>query len=169
MICPKPQPPPPIICVNDRVLLEYAILDESVGFREGHHILWVGTKEVGRVPCLAISQDKESPQVTFYCCDIEWNPVAIAAMNSVEEAKNKAERIYPGSSTRWIQAHFTDADVLRYLDEAFADLRCSFCGRGGVDKPAIAIFEGSGSVRICGECVGQFYRELNAPNSNKDS
>ena len=28
----RPSTPPPIICINDRVLLHYAILNDSVGF-----------------------------------------------------------------------------------------------------------------------------------------
>lgn len=158
--------PPPVICINDRMLLEYALLDDSVGLREGHHTLFVGDKEVGRVPCLAISQDKESHGVTFYCCDEEWQPIAIAAMGSVEHAKRTAERIYPGSSTRWIHARFTADDVARYLEEAFADSRCSFCGRRA-DETIAATFEGSGNTRICGECIARFYRELSEPSTNE--
>jgi|SRR5690348_15291551 len=154
--------PPPVICVNDRVLLEYAVLDASVGFSEGHGLLFVGRKEIGRVPYLAISQNKESASVTFYCCDEEWNPVVIAAMGCVEEAKRKAERIYPGSSARWIHAHFTEEDVSRYLDEAFGGLRCSFCGRRP-DETTAAMFHGNGSVRVCGDCIARFSRELEAP------
>lgn len=158
--------PPPVICINDRMLLEYALLDDSVGLREGHHTLFVGDKEVGRVACLAISQDKESHGVTFYCCDEEWQPIAIAAMGSVEHAKRTAERIYPGSSTRWIHARFTADDVARYLEEAFADSRCSFCGRRA-DETIAATFEGSGNARICGECIARFYRELSEPSTNE--
>ena len=86
----SPQPTS-VICVNDRVLLEYSRLDDSVGFREGHHLLSVGDKAVGRVPCLAICKDKESTQVNFHGCDSGWT-VALAGMSSVEggEAKSGA-------------------------------------------------------------------------------
>ena len=57
--------PPPVICVNDRVLLQYALLDDSVGFRQVHGLLFIEGKEIGRVPCLAICQDKDSEQVTL--------------------------------------------------------------------------------------------------------
>jgi hypothetical protein len=98
----SPQTPPAVICANDRAVLEYALLDHSVGFREGHGLLFVGGKEIGRLPCLAICQDRNSGQVTLYFCDSGWNPIGIAVLDSVSQAKKKAERIYPGSSARWI-------------------------------------------------------------------
>jgi ClpX C4-type zinc finger len=150
-----PSGPPPAICVNDRVLVHYAVLTESVGFNAGHGLLSVGAKEIGRVPCLAICKDKESPQVTLYCCDSDWAPIGIAACETVDAAKKKAERIYPGSSPCWVEAEFTDADAKRYLDEQFSDLRCSFCGKGPHETDS-AFFEGNGKVRICADCVRQF-------------
>jgi hypothetical protein len=112
--------PPPIICVNDRVFLHYAVLDESVGFKAGHGLFFVGGKEIGPVPCLAICQDKDSPRFTLYYCDSDWGLVGVAAdYESVDAAKRRAERIYPGSSARWVEAHFTEQDVTRYLDESF--------------------------------------------------
>ena len=111
----KPSAPPPIICVNDRVLLHYAVLTASVGFNAGHGLLFVGKKEIGRVPCLAISQDRESSQVTLYYCDSDWTPIGIAGHESVEAAKRRAERIYPGSSSCWVKADFSEEDVNRHL------------------------------------------------------
>jgi hypothetical protein len=49
--------------------------------------------------------------------DSDWSPIGIAGSDSVEAAKRRAERIYPGSSTCWVEAHFTDEDVKRYLEE----------------------------------------------------
>lgn len=154
----KPSSLPPIICVNDRVLLAYAILDDSVGFNQGHGLLFVEGKEIGRVPCLAVSQDKNSDKVMLYFCKRDWSLLGIAAQDSVTEAKKKAERIYPGAARCWVDAHFTDDDVARYLDEAFAEMRCSFCGKHP-GKTMAATFQ-SGSARICGSCVAEFYRQL---------
>jgi len=109
-------PPPPFICMNDRVLLYYAVLDESVGYRAGHRLFFVDGKEIGRVPCLAICQERESNKFTLYYCGGDWGLVGVAAgYESVEAAKARAECIYPGSSTRWIEAQFTDEDVSRHL------------------------------------------------------
>ena len=41
--------PPPIICVNDRVLLHYAVLNDTVGYNAGHGLMFVGEKEIGKV------------------------------------------------------------------------------------------------------------------------
>lgn len=147
-----PSAPPPIICVNDRLLLHYAILTDSVGFAAGHGLLSVGQNEIGRVPCLAICGDKESPGLTLYFCDSHWSPIGIAACDSVAAAKRKAERIYPGSFTCWIEAHFSEGDANHFLDEIRAAQRCSFCGKLP-DETLSTFFEGKGSARICDDCV----------------
>jgi hypothetical protein len=109
-------PPPPFICMNDRVLLHYAVLDESVGYCAGHRLFFVDGEEIGKVPCLAICQEKESNMFTLYYCGSDWGLVGVATgYESVEAAKARAERIYPGSSTCWIEAQFTDEDVSRHL------------------------------------------------------
>jgi hypothetical protein len=151
--------PPPVICVNDRVLLHYAVLNDSVGFNSGHGLMFVGGKEIGRVPCLAICQDRDSPQFTLYFCDSDWNPIGIASYDTVAAAKQRAERIYPGSSAYWIEAQFTESDANRYLDERFSDMRCSFCGKRP-DETLSATFVGEGNARICSDCVRKFYSDL---------
>jgi hypothetical protein len=113
--------PPPIICVNDRILLHYAILDDSVGFNLGHGLMFVGYKEIGKVPCLAICQDKDSLQLTLYYCDSDWSPIGIAGYDTVAAGKHRAERIYPGSSACWVEANFNDEDAIRHLSELFGD------------------------------------------------
>src|SRR5260370_6131018 len=92
----QPSPPPPIIMVNDRVLLHYAFLSDSVGFNSGHRLMFVDVKEIGRVPRLAICQDRDSPQFMLYYCDSDWRPIGIASYDSVDAAMGRAERIYPG-------------------------------------------------------------------------
>jgi hypothetical protein len=156
--------PPPIICVNDRVLLHYAVLDESVGYTAGHGLFFVGGKEIGRVPCLAICQNRDSSRFTLYYCDSDWGLVGVGTdYESVVAAKRRAERIYPGSSARWIEANFTEEDVARYLDEAWSGEQCSFCGK----KPyeTVARFFGTNeNARICADCIVQFNSELNNPS-----
>jgi len=156
----KSSTPPPIITVNDRVLLQYAILSGSVGFNAGHGLMFVGEKEIGKVPCLAICQDKHSQQIMLYYCGIDWSLIGIASYDSIAAAKKRAERIYPGSSDCWIEAKFTEEDANRYLDEKFSAMRCSFCGKRP-DETLSATFEGDGNARICGDCVLEFYGDLN--------
>lgn len=118
----SPNIPPPIICLNDRLLLHYAVLDESVGYTVGHGLFFAGGKEIGRVPCLAICQEKESGRFTLYYCDSDWSLLGVATnYESVDAAKRQAERIFPRLSARWIEANFTDQDASRYLDESQSD------------------------------------------------
>ena len=97
--------PPRTITLNDSALLCYALLDESVGYTVGHGLFFVDGKEIGKVPSLAICKDKGSGLFTLYYCDKDWNLLGVAAnYQSVDAATNRAERIYPGSSTRWVDA-----------------------------------------------------------------
>lgn len=65
---------------------------------------FVDGEEIGRVPCLAICQDKDSRLFTLYYYDRDWNLLGVATdYQSVHAAKHRAERIYPGSSERWIE------------------------------------------------------------------
>jgi hypothetical protein len=108
--------PSPVISDNDRVLLCYAWLDDSVGYAEGHGLFFVGGKEIGRVPCLAVCEDKHSGKPTLYYCDENWKVLGVAAnYESVEAAKRRAELIYPGVTKRWVSSDFTDADTQRYF------------------------------------------------------
>lgn len=102
----QPSAPPPIICVNDRILLEYAILTDRVGYNPDHRRIFMGDKPLWRLPCVAISQDKESSQIMLYCCESDWSPVGIAGCKSVADAKRLAEKMYPGVSACWVEAGF---------------------------------------------------------------
>ena len=138
--------PPPAVC-SERVL-HYAVLDETVGFNSGHRLVFIDGKELGKVPCLAICQKKKASKFLIYYCDNDWEPVGASEYDTVEAAKGRAERIYPGSSAKWIEAHFTEEDVRRYLDEIWTDLRCSFCGKRP-DQDIESIIEAKdGNARI---------------------
>jgi hypothetical protein len=154
-----PSTPPPIICVNDRVLLHYAVLNDSVGYNFGHGLMFVGEEEIGKVPCLAICQDRNTPQFTLYYCDSDWSPIGMASYDTVAAAKRRAELIYPGSTACWVEGQFTEEDASRYLDERFASSRCSFCGRMPYETLS-ETFEGDGDARICGDCVREFHDDL---------
>ena len=159
--------PPPVIMVNDRLVLHYAILNDSVGFNSGHRLTFRDGVEIGRVPCLAVCADKDSPEFMLYYCDSNWKPLGIASYDSIDAAKRRAERIYPGSNACWTQAQFTEADAERFLEEQLSEQRCSFCGKRP-DQTMAAIFEGEGNVRICGDCVREFSKDLDERRPHKD-
>ena len=95
-------PPPPVLsCAR---LLEYAVRDDSVGYA-GRTFLFVGGKEVGRVPCLALCEDKSvsAVAVLLFLYDEESSDLGCSGFGSVTEARDWAERTYPGISSRRVQ------------------------------------------------------------------
>ena len=81
--------PPPVLA-SARVL-EYAILDGSVGF-SGKSRVFVESRELGRVPRLAIGQVLEAGEVLLLYCDEEWSVLTAAGYSSPAHAKARAER-----------------------------------------------------------------------------
>jgi ribosomal protein L37AE/L43A len=151
-------PPPAVVC--DRVL-HYAVFNNSVGYSEERDTLFVGTKKLGRVPCLAICQDRSSSGVLLNRCNSDWEPLGVSAHDDVAAAKQRAEHTYPGSSAFWKQSVVTEEEAVRYLDERFDFQKCSFCGKKPyeVDK---MISSGSGAW-ICDKCVIEFYSDVKKP------
>jgi hypothetical protein len=93
---------PPQLLDSARVL-HYANVDKGVGFA-GRTLLFVDGKELGRVPNLAICADDSSGGVLLFHCSGAWKVFECSAHESVGAAKEKAERIYPGLSSRWVEA-----------------------------------------------------------------
>jgi hypothetical protein len=158
-----PAPPPAI--GSDRVL-HYAILDKSIACKKGHGLLFVDGQEIGKVPGLAICRSRNSSDVVLYYCDSNWNSVAVSVHDSSANAKRRANIIYPGSAARWVEAHVSEEQVNRYLDELYKDFRCSFCGKRG--DLAEQMFTGSGSAQICNDCVEEFHAGMSSPSSHTD-
>ena len=93
---------PPQLLDSARVL-HYANVDKGVGFA-GRTLLFVDGKELGKVPNLAICAEVSSGGVLLFHCSRAWKVFGCSAHDSVEAAKEKAERIYPGLSSRWVEA-----------------------------------------------------------------
>jgi len=90
---------PQRITLNDKSLVLYAALDDSVGCAQGHNSLFVDREPIGKVPCLAICQNAENQEVfTPYFCDQDGKLLAVVEYKSNDAAKRKAETIDPGSS-----------------------------------------------------------------------
>jgi hypothetical protein len=99
-----PNGPPRKITADDGAVICYAVLDESVGYVAGHGLFFVDGKEIAKVPCLAICRNK-SMLFSLYYCDSHWNPIGVATnYKSVDAAKHRAERIYPGLSKQWVES-----------------------------------------------------------------
>jgi hypothetical protein len=152
-----PIPPPVLDCAR---VIEYAVLNASVGF-SGRTSLFVDGKELGRVPCLAICEDKGVPRgVVVLHCDLNWTVLGCAGFGSVAEAKERAEHTYPGLSACWVHALVSEEETERYLDELFRNQRCSFCGRRADHVKQLLQ---RSNARICDRCVAEFHATMNEP------
>lgn len=157
-----PQKPPPALgCAR---VLEYVFIPLSNGY-SGRTLLFVDGKELGRVPRLAICEEKSSGGVLLFHCDEEWNVLGCARYDSIARAKNKAEWIYPGLRPSWIESGVSEDEAERYLDEHFANERCSFCGKRA-DK--VNQLFSKDSVFICDSCVEAFHGTLRNPMPPND-
>jgi hypothetical protein len=118
--------------------------------------MFIGEKEVGKeIQCLAICEGTDGTsagRVLLCYCDFDWSPLGLASHDSVADAQRRAERIYPGVSARWIEAHFTREQAGRYLDELWGDERCGMCGKRG-DK--VETFIPRGERWICEACFAE--------------
>ncbi len=153
---PVTKKPPPVMA-SARVL-EYAVLDGSVGF-SGKSRVFVENRELGRVPRLAIGEALEAGEVLLLYCDDEWRVLAAAGYPSPTHAKARAERTYPGVSRLWVDAGISREQALAYVEEESRDFKCSFCGR----RPdQVRNLLAQGAARICNLCVAEFTRRLAA-------
>jgi hypothetical protein len=149
----RSKPPPTLAGAR---VIEYAILDETVSYC-GHSGLFVGGKELGPVPCLAICQGLKDSAVLLLHCDLDWTVLGTAEYATTSEARERAERIYPGVSNRWIEAAVPELEASNHIEVLWEDLRCKFCGKGPDDVARLIKKRG---VQICGSCVTEFYQML---------
>ncbi len=148
--------PPPTLA-GCRVL-KYAILDNSVSY-SGHNRMFRGNEEVALVPCLAIGQNSKEPGVTLFLCDRDWTVVFSSTSASVEDAKSYAEDNYPGISAFWTDAHVTEPEAARHLEEIWGPMRCNFCGKTPLEFESPRFIEKNGAW-ICEACVRVCYELL---------
>ena len=143
-----PSPPPPVLdCAR---LLHYAVLDAGVEF-SGRSLLFVDGKELGAVPCLAICEEPKTLGVYLFHCASDWHVLGCSAHQSVSDAKDRAEGVYHGVSTRWVEANVSRDAAEKYLNELFAEQRCNICGKRPDEVDSLIQ---SGSTLICNHCIG---------------
>ena len=77
--------------------------------------------------------------------------VVLAEIDQVTDAQVRAEGVYKGTSSRWVDANVSREAAEAHLDEMFGEDRCSICGK----RPdEVDSFAQRGSVRICNYCAG---------------
>ena len=153
---------PPDVLGNGRVL-EYAVLNPSVTYT-GHGSIFSGDpggelKELGLVPCLAITEDLGTGEIRLLQCDQDWETLSAGTKHeSIAQAKAQAERLYRGVSSCWMEAEISLEQALKFREEAFGEERCSFCGRS--PQEGIKRMIERNKARICDQCVAEFQQQL---------
>jgi len=149
------QDSPGIILDSARVLA-YAIIDDAVTYRE-RKTFYVDGKLLGAVPRLALCQNVNGDEVLIFHCDNDWNVLGAGSSKTLSEAKSWVEKAYIGISTKWVDTHYTQEQATEYLDQAYANDKCSFCGKWPLD---VNVMVGT-DVRICNYCIVEFYDLIN--------
>jgi hypothetical protein len=146
--------PPPVI--DSSRVLAYAAVDDLPYRRWG--LLLVSGKPLEHVPRLAICANLgKDLGILLFHCDERWNVLGTIGGTSVEDAKVRAEKNYPGVAARWVDVGTTVEQALAYYDEQTGGEKCSFCGKRAFD---VESWIGSSSVIICRGCVEEFYAEF---------
>lgn len=144
--------PPPVL--DGARLLAYAIVDTTVG-----HVATlapiVNGKPLSTVPGLAVCQ-QEVGTILLMFCDDHWSCIGVAQCSSLEEAKLRAEREYPGLSGKWIDANVNEQGA-QYVQDQEDERRCSFCGKSPDAVQQLFTVAGAG---ICDGCVLDFHKAL---------
>jgi hypothetical protein len=158
-----PLKPPPVLSYSR--VLHYVRIEKSMAYR-GRTLLFVGGKEMGRVPCMAICEDNRKDGVLLFHCDRNWKGLGVSGHDSVAAAKKKAEWIYPGLRKHWRPAHVTKLQARRYLEKNWGKLFCGFCHR----RPhELELLFGKRSAHICGDCIEKFHARLHQSSATRSA
>lgn len=146
--------PPPVI--DTAKVIVFAIVGPEHVFNT-EKALWVGDVRVGRVPKLAIAEGLNDTGFLILFCDEQWQSIAIVDAKSLDDAKLRLSAFYPDIEGAWQTAPYGPADVERFIEATYGDLRCSFCDRWPFQ--VAALFEAR-SARICDACVKEYRDQL---------
>jgi hypothetical protein len=150
----SPATPPPVL--NCARVLAYAHVASCVSFSAKSQ-LYVGGKQLGRVPALAICKNLgEDIGPLLFHCDEQWNVVGVSGAETIESTLLVAERNYPGLQEHWVWLNTTVEAALAYYDANFGG-RCSFCGKSACEVSGLVE---STNSSICRECVDRFFHEF---------
>lgn len=132
----KASGPPPVL-EGSRVA-EYAVIPKSVKYS--------GEGDIGPVARLAIGEAVAEGEIPLFHCDAKWQVVGTSSHPSVRQAKQRAEREYPGISKAWVETGLPRGE-------------CSFCGR---TPDQVKRMIEKQNVRICDICVRDAAEKLTA-------
>ena len=136
--------------IDSSSVIEYAVRDRQVKY-SGHSYLFRDGKEVGPVPCLVIGRDNEEGVLLFHCSR-SWRDLGVTRYDDVKEAKRRAEKIYPGLSSKWRKTGISKRQAKANFEKVWRGTECSFCGK----RPyQIEKMVSKDDVRICNVCVDE--------------
>ena len=113
-------------------------------------LLFVGGVELGPVPGLALCGPSPTGEVLLVHCDSLWRDLGCSGHSKLDEAKGKAEQIYPGISARWVISPYSEAETAAYIKEQWTGFECSVCGR--LPPEFDELDTGPNGKRICNLC-----------------
>jgi hypothetical protein len=156
----KQNAPSPVI--QSARVISYAFVDDIPYRRWGS--LYSGDRLIEHVPQLAICLNlgKDIGPLLFHC-DEEWNVLGVSGGATIEEAKGRAARNYPGVESRWVDVNTSIDEAIRYYDRETNGAKCSFCGKRPFEI-ADGWVEGNNAI-ICRTCVEDFNEEFKNDSS----
>jgi len=153
-MAPVSGPPPPALA--SAPVLEYAVLDESVGY-SGRSRAFVDGRDLARVPRLAVCAAPGTGEALLLHCAEDWSILATGRYASPALAKARAEQTYPGVSRCWVSRTRSTEESLAAAGAEPREFTCSFCGRG---PDQVRNLIAQGNSRICNLCVAEFTRRI---------
>ena len=145
--------PPPIVAFA-RVLEYAAVARSNVPPRD---FIYIGGQLITNVGWLVVGQDLRNQLLLLIRCTAEWEYLASTSPHTAAEAKQDAERCYPGVELNWVMRETTSEEEAAFLQEVWQGLVCSFCGLTPIFFDALV--SSSDGVNICNQCVARLRRE----------
>lgn len=105
---------------------------------------------VGQTRALA-TEGKKSGGVLLLHCTGDWSVLGCSTHKSVAEAQVRAEGIYRGISSQWVNANISPETFAAYLNELFDGQRCRMCGKRPDEVESMIQ---DGSTWVCDTCSG---------------
>ena len=157
--------PPPVLDMAR--VIAYAIVDESVHWT-GKQKLFVGDKELGPVPKLALCQNVngDMTDILIFHCNDDWKVIGISGGKKLDNAKISAERAYRGITAKWISANVTEEEARAWIKENYPEMSCSFCERLACNLQQL--IESKSGVRVCNYCIDELYALIHKPAGDDD-
>lgn len=154
-------PPPPVI--DTARVVSYAFVDDIPYLRADSP--FVDGEAIEPVPRLAIAVGLAGPTAPFiFHCDENWISLGASGAETIEQAKQDAERNYPGVADRWIDTNVTVEEALAFYDSETAGLKCSFCGKRPFQVEGL--IEGP-KATICRGCVEEFFVDFQSDDEDE--